>query len=89
MAEEGHAHDTATPPIVYEVRIRGHLDPSWMSWLDGVAITPEENGDTLLTGPQLDQAALHALLTRVRDLGLPLVSVVRVPRRSGASERLG
>jgi len=60
-------------PIVYQIRVKGHLGPQWTDWLGGMAIVPTDNGDTLLTGP-LDQAALHGLLKRVRDLGMPLIS---------------
>jgi hypothetical protein len=63
--------------MVYQIRITGHLDSRWMAWFDGLTITLEENGDTLLTGPVVDQAALYGLLRKVRDLGLPLVSVNR------------
>ncbi|HEX6033913.1 MAG TPA: hypothetical protein VFY83_05730, partial [Anaerolineales bacterium] len=63
---------------VYEIHLRGHLDAQWVTWFDGLAITLEENGDTLLSGSVADQAALHGLLKKVRDLGMPLVSVVQV-----------
>jgi hypothetical protein len=60
---------------VYEIRLKGHLEARWVKWFDGLAITLEENGDTLLSGPVADQAALHGLLKKVRDVGLPLLSV--------------
>jgi hypothetical protein len=62
----------------YEIRLKGHLDERWTEWFEGLSITLEEN-DTLLTGPVVDQAALHGLLRKVRDLGLLLISVNRVP----------
>jgi hypothetical protein len=71
----------------YEIRIKGHLDDRWAEWFEGLTITLEENGDTLLTGPVVDQAALHGLLKKVRDLGLPLVSVS--PLEHGPSTTLG
>ena len=64
-----------SPPMVYQIRIKGHLDPQWIDWFGVLTITLEENGDTLLTGPVVDQAALHGLLRKVRDLGMPLLSV--------------
>jgi len=65
-------------PIVYQIRIKGHLVSQWTDWFEGLSITLEDNGDTLLTGPVADQAALHGLLKKVRDLGMPLVSVCPV-----------
>ena len=63
---------------LYEIRIRGHLTERWVNWFDGLTITLEDNGNTLLTGTVVDQSALHGLLKKVRDLGLPLLSVNRV-----------
>ena len=62
-------------PMAYQIRIKGHLGRQWADWFGGLAITLEDNGDTLLTGLVADQAALHGLLRTVRDLGMPLVSV--------------
>jgi hypothetical protein len=62
-------------PMVYQIRIKGHLGRQWTDWFGSVTITLEDNGNTLLTGPVVDQAALHGLLRRVRDLGMPLLSV--------------
>ena len=62
----------------YAIRIKGHLDNRWADWFDGLTITQADNGETLLTGPVVDQAALHGVLRQVRDLGLPLVSLMEV-----------
>jgi hypothetical protein len=63
---------------VYQIRLRGHLGHLWSDWFDGLAITWEDNGDTLLTGRVADQAALHGLLRKIRDLGVTLVSINRL-----------
>ena len=80
--------DTPTPhEKVYEIRLEGHLEARWVKWFDGLTITLEENGNTLLSGPVVDQAALHGLLKKVRDLGMPLISVVNVePDRPDAAQ---
>ena len=71
-------------PMVYQIRVKGHLGPRWADWFGDMTITLEDNGDTLLSGPVVDQAALHGLLRKVRDLGMPLISAIRVepPRRT-------
>ena len=61
--------------MVYQIRVTGHLGREWSDWFDGLSITLEDNGETLLSGPVVDQAALHGLLRKVRDLGLPLLAV--------------
>ncbi len=63
-------------PGFYEIRIKGHLDDGWADWFEGLTITLEDNGDTLLSGPVADQAALYGLLRKVRDLGARLLSVI-------------
>ncbi len=65
-------------PMVYQIRIKGHLGRQWTNWFEGLTITLEDNGDTILTGPVVDQAALHGLLRKVRDLGIPLISAIHV-----------
>jgi hypothetical protein len=83
-AKRHRMSETPTPikaypePELYEIRVRGHLDARWANQFEGLTITLEENGDTLLTGPVTDQAALHGLLKKVRDLGSPLVSVIQI-----------
>jgi hypothetical protein len=69
------AQTMSESPIIYQIRIEGHLGSQWTDWFNGLTITLEEDGHTLITGPVTDQAALHGLLKKVRDLGLPLVSV--------------
>ena len=65
-------------PAIYQIRVKGHLDRKWSDWFDGFTIVAQTNDETLLTGPVADQAALHGLLAKIRDLGLPLLSVKRV-----------
>jgi len=64
--------------MVYQIRVKGHLGSQWQDWFGGLTVTLEANGETLLTGPVIDQAALHGLLKKVRDVGLPLLSVIRL-----------
>jgi hypothetical protein len=75
MSNNSDPTTNPSQPVVYQIRIKGHLGQQWTDWFEGLTITLEENGDTLLTGPVVDQAALHGLLKKVRDLGMPLVSV--------------
>jgi hypothetical protein len=70
----GHDHDAGR----YEIRLKGHLAPRWAAWFDGLSLSIEDDGTTIISGLVADQAALHGLLHRVRDIGLPLVSVTRV-----------
>ena len=79
-------------PLIYQIRIKGYLDRQWEDWFENATITLEEDGDTLLTLPVIDQAALHGLLKKVRDLGLTLLSVNRIvynqnPRNSSKKEK--
>ena len=78
MSNKRNPRTEPSQPTVYHIRIQGHLSDQWAGWFEGFAITLDDNGDTLLSGPVVDQAALHGLLKRVRDLGMPLVSVIRV-----------
>jgi len=78
MSNELNSKSDPGQPTIYQIRLEGHLGRQWTEWFDGLAITLHRNGDTLLTGPVVDQAALHGLLKKVRDLGVPLVSLNRV-----------
>lgn len=78
MADKLEPVDSPNQPMIYQIRIRGHLGIQRMDWFGDMTITLQENGDTLLTGPVVDQAALHGLLKKIRDLGLPLISVNRL-----------
>ncbi len=78
MSNEPEPNPTPGESAIYQIRLKGHLGSQWTAWFEGLTITLEEEGDTLLTGPVIDQAALHGLLKKVRDLGMPVVSVNQV-----------
>ena len=78
MSNDINSESDPGQPLVYQIRIKGHLGREWTDWFGGLTISLEDNGETLLTGPVVDQAALHGLLRKVRDLGVPLLSVSRV-----------
>ncbi len=87
MSNNQHQKSAPAAPLVYQIKIEGKLGPQWATWFDGLTITPGDGGTTLLTGPVVDQAALHGLLRKVRDLGLPLFSVNRVaPDQADATD---
>jgi hypothetical protein len=75
MSNKLSRQPNSNQPVVYQIRIKGHLGSQWTDWFEGMTLTLEKEGDTLLTGPVVDQAALHGLIRKVRDLGMPLVSV--------------
>ncbi len=78
MSNELNSEIDPGQPLVYQIRIKGHLGREWTDWFGGLTIRLTDNGETLLTGPVVDQAALHGLLRKVSDLGVPLLSVCRV-----------
>jgi hypothetical protein len=78
MSNEINSGSEKAQPLVYQIRIQGQLGREWTDWFGGLTIRLTDNGETLLTGPVVDQAALHGLLRKVRDLGVPLLSVSRV-----------
>ena len=75
MSDPRGSHGKADQPLVYHIRLKGHLSEQWADWFEGLVISLEEEGNTLLTGPVIDQAALYGLLKKVRDLGMSLLSV--------------
>jgi hypothetical protein len=83
MVNKANAQSDPNPPLVYEIRIKGHLDRQWTAWFEGMTITWTDD-ETLLTGQVVDQAALYGLLRKVRDLGLPLLAVTQI--QSGQSD---
>lgn len=85
MSDEFNIQNDSDELVLYQIRIKGHLRTEWKEWFEGMTITLGEDGDTLLTGQIMDQAALHGLLKKVRDSGLPLVSIN--PIRPGQADR--
>lgn len=76
MSDSSVAEPTCVPQ--YEIRVHGHLGSRWVTWFDGLTLAAEDDGVTLISGPVVDQAALHGLLAKLRDLGIPLVSLVQL-----------
>jgi len=73
---------------VYQIVVKGHLDSEWSDWFDGLTITMVDNGETILSGPVVDQTALHGVLIKIRDLGLPLLSLTRIEPERGKESNL-
>ncbi len=86
MSNKSNTTSNLREPKVYQIKIKGYLGSQWSDWFDGLTITPDEEGNTLLTGPVIDDAALHGLLKKVRDLGMPLISFNQI--ESGVEDRL-
>jgi hypothetical protein len=78
MTNERHSNRGSNQPEIYQIVLQGHLSSQWSDWFDGFTITLDERGQTILTGPVIDQAALHGVLKKIRDLGIPLISVNRL-----------
>src|SRR5438045_2838773 len=87
MSNERNAQIDPDETMIYQIRMKGHLGQQWTDWFGGLTITLEDNGDTLLTGTVIDQAALHGLLKKVRDLGMPLLSVKGIKRADTSNFR--
>ena len=87
MSSQINPEADPSQPMIYQIRLEGQLGPQWTAWFEGLTLTLADNGATLLTGPVVDQAALHGLLRKVRDLGLPLLAVTRVePGQANAAD---
>jgi hypothetical protein len=78
MMHERHPHRGPDRPDIYQIILQGHLSRQWSDWFEGFTITLDERGQTILVGPVPDQPALHGLLKKIRDLGIPLISVNRL-----------
>lgn len=78
MADEQRPNPKMKQPMVYQIRIKGHLGQQRMDWFDGLTITLQEDGNTLLSGPVIDQSALHGILKKIRDMGMPLLAVNQI-----------
>lgn len=87
MTEEHNPKTDPTQPLVYEIRIKGHLGSQWEDWFEGMSVALEENGETVLTGPVVDQSALYGLVKKVRDLGLTLISVNQLDADEGGAPK--
>ena len=88
MSNEINSESEKAQPLVYQIRIKAHLGREWTDWFEGLTITLEDNGETLLTGAVVDQAALYGLLRKVREVGMPLLSVVcMIPGQTEAKAR--
>lgn len=85
MSDKRNPNTDPCQSMIYQIRIEGHLGQQWTDWFGGLTITLQDNGDTLLTGVVIDQSALHGLLKKVRDLGMPLISVNRLQSEAGAA----
>ena len=86
MANQHALKKNPGQPAFYQIRITGQLSSEWSDWFEGMAITLDDNGDTLITGPVVDQAALYGLLKKVRNLGMPLVSVFQTQPQKGENK---
>jgi len=78
MSNERSPKRDPSEPMAYQIQVTGHLGSEWIDWFDGLSITLQDSGETLLSGAVADQAALHGLLRKVRDLGLPLLAVTLI-----------
>ena len=88
MSDTQASPDTRRELGQYEIRLKGHLEARWAAWFDGLSLTQESDGTTVIRGSVIDQAALHGLLSKVRDLGLPLIAVTQVdPKQMEGKER--